>query len=185
VYTGSCGTDGLIAKGRFASTSGFNLTVQDAAEIAGVALNDSVEITAGAGVTPDFYEVVGKAGATLTLHVGPGNSTGDVAWQVNDNQFFNQLLYLKGYEEAAPPGCCGNPNDTLSSEGMVDMNDFAIFANCFGGTGPGPSCSAGDFECCNMDDTGSSTGLVDMNDFGTFAVLFGQAATSTPPNCLN
>jgi hypothetical protein len=178
VHTGPCGDDGLVTKGRFATTSGFNLTVQDAAEIANVDLNDTVEITAGAGVTPDFYEVIAKAGATLTLHTSPGDSTGDVAWQVNDNEFFNEIFYLKGYEALPPTGCtCGDIN---GSGGQVDLNDFATFSVCFSLTGPAGDCTQQGFDCSDLD----GSGTVDLNDFSTFAVLFNQVSTATVPNCL-
>lgn len=73
---------------------------------------------------------------------------------------------------------CG---DMTGHGGYVDLNDFAAFANCFGLSNPGPSCTADQVACCDLD----GSGIVDLNDFSTFALLFGNLTTNTVPNCLN
>ncbi|UCG33631.1 MAG: hypothetical protein JSU68_03155, partial [Phycisphaerales bacterium] len=55
--------------------------------------------------------------------------------------------------------------------GIVDLNDFATFALCFGGptvTTPPAGCFVEQFECSDIDGDGD----VDLADFGTFAVRF-------------
>lgn len=74
-------------------------------------------------------------------------------------------------------GCvCGDINQ---SGGLVDLNDFASFALCFGLTGPGGSCGPVSFDCSDMD----ANGNVDLNDFATFALTFGLVSSNTVPNC--
>ncbi|UCG34242.1 MAG: hypothetical protein JSU68_06315 [Phycisphaerales bacterium] len=191
VYTGACGpsstdpliNDGLKAKGRFGRANGFTFTAQAPAEIANVDLRDSLEIISGNGTTvPGFYEVIAinYAAGSMTLNANAGISVlpYDVVWQVNDNQFFGQLLYLKPYQEAVEPGCvCG---DIDQSGAAVDLGDFATFAVCYGFTAPGGDCSASAFECSDMD--GDTT--VDLGDFATFATFYGLTTTYTVPDCV-
>jgi hypothetical protein len=75
-------------------------------------------------------------------------------------------------------GCpCGDINQ---SGGLVDLNDFASFALCFGLSGPNPpGCDAQAFECSDMD----ANGNVDLNDFATFALTFGLVSSNAVPNC--
>jgi hypothetical protein len=70
------------------------------------------------------------------------------------------------------PCICG---DLDESGGLVDLNDFATFAICFGQPPISPPC-----DCADLD----ADGDVDLNDFGTFAILFGSASTNSPPNCV-
>jgi len=191
VYTGACGpppntalsNDGLKGKGRFATANGFNFTVFNPAEIAGVGVRDSLEIISGSGTTdPGYYEVVtiNHVAGTMVLSGNAGvSTTNDVVWQVDDSQFFNQLLYLKPYQEAAPPPTC-ICGDIDESGGPVDLVDFATFALCFGQSGPIPGCDADAFECGDLDGSG---GPIDLVDFATFANLFGLVSTKTVPDC--
>ncbi len=59
----------------------------------------------------------------------------------------------------------------LDLNGTVELNDFATFAVCFGGTGvtePPPGCSWADFYKADTNDDGS----VDLTDFATFATNY-------------
>jgi hypothetical protein len=87
-----------------------------------------------------------------------------------------------GLTDAADPDCvvaciCG---DVDGSGGPVDLNDFAVFSNCFGLTSPSGSCTQQQLDCCDV----NGDGVVDLNDFSTFATIFGQTSTSSPPNCV-
>jgi hypothetical protein len=71
---------------------------------------------------------------------------------------------------------CGDINH---SGGAVDLNDFAVFALCYGYTAPNAACPPAEFDCSDMD----QNGVIDLNDFATFATLFGLTSTHSPPNC--
>ncbi|UCG33882.1 MAG: hypothetical protein JSU68_04440, partial [Phycisphaerales bacterium] len=71
---------------------------------------------------------------------------------------------------------CGDIN---GSGGLVDLNDFASFALCFGVSQPGPNCGAQTFACSDLD----GNGQVDLNDFSTFALWFGLQSSHTVPDC--
>jgi hypothetical protein len=86
-----------------------------------------------------------------------------------------------GLTDASDSDCtaaciCG---DFDGSGGPIDLNDFAVFSNCFDLTSPSPSCTAEQLQCCDM----NGDGTVDLNDFSSFATLFGQEVTVSPPNC--
>jgi hypothetical protein len=74
------------------------------------------------------------------------------------------------------PCQCG---DIDMSGGLIDLNDFATFALCYGLMGPAPGCDAQAFFCADLD----SNGTVDLNDFATFAIWFGATTTKTVPGC--
>jgi hypothetical protein len=78
------------------------------------------------------------------------------------------------------PSCPFTCGDIDGSGGLVDLNDFATFALCFGLAAPNPSgCPAEALGCSDLD--GNS--LVDLNDFATFAVWYGLTSTKTVPDC--
>jgi hypothetical protein len=61
----------------------------------------------------------------------------------------------------------------------IDLNDFAVFALCYGYVAPNPACPPAEFDCSDMDENG----VIDLNDFATFATLFGLTSSKTVPNC--
>ena len=89
-----------------------------------------------------------------------------------------------GHTDAADPECGGAPctcGDVNNSGGLVDLEDFALFANCFGLSGPmPPECEAEHFACSDLDGNGEIT----LEDFSSFALWFGMTSTSTPPACM-
>ena len=103
------------------------------------------------------------------------STAADVVWQVNDNQFFNQLLYLKPFEEEpAEPQCvCGDFNPP-APDGAVNLLDFAQFSLCFGGSPATPGC-----ECTDM----NQDGAINLFDFATFGLIFGGPSSGSPPGC--
>jgi hypothetical protein len=71
---------------------------------------------------------------------------------------------------------CG---DIDMSGGLIDLNDFATFALCFGLFQPAPGCNAQGFFCSDVDgDLG-----VDLADFATFALWFGVVPDQYVPHC--
>ena len=80
--------------------------------------------------------------------------------------------------QCLPTGCvCGDIN---RNGGPVDLQDFGLFALCYGSSAPGGDCTAEYFECSDMD----GSGVVDLSDFGLFALWYGQEGTQTTPNCV-
>ncbi|UCG33381.1 MAG: right-handed parallel beta-helix repeat-containing protein, partial [Phycisphaerales bacterium] len=90
------------------------------------------------------------------------------------------IVDMGAYEYMSPAsGCiCGDIN---GSGGLVDLNDFSLFALCFGQSGAGGDCSEQAFACSDLDASGS----VNLSDFSTFAVLFGVTSSSEVPACLD
>ena len=89
-----------------------------------------------------------------------------------------------GDTDGADPDCiptectCGDVNN---SGGLVDLDDFAAFANCFGLSGPmPPECPTEQFGCSDLDGNGEIT----LEDFSTFALWFGISGTCSPPDCM-
>ena len=89
-----------------------------------------------------------------------------------------------GDTDGADPDCQGPAcvcGDVNGSGGLVDLDDFALFANCFGLSGPmPPECEAEHFACSDLDGNGEIT----LEDFSSFALWFGMTSTSTPPACM-
>ena len=87
-----------------------------------------------------------------------------------------------GLTDAADPDCgpldctCGDVN---KSGGTVDLQDFGLFALCYGYSGPTGGCTPEYFECSDL----NGSGLVDLQDFGLFALWYGQTSPQYPPNC--
>jgi hypothetical protein len=84
---------------------------------------------------------------------------------------------------ACEPGLCPQPcrcGDIDGDGQLVDLNDFALFALCFGSTQPGPMCDVAAWDCCNV----NRDQAIDLDDFATFAVLYGTSSTRFVPDCL-
>ena len=97
---------------------------------------------------------------------------------MNDNQFFNQLLYLKPYQEKL--GCPCGDIFPVGGDGSVDFNDFGWYALCHGKSAPGEDCTEEMFLCSDL----NGDGQVSMFDFGWFAVWYGgPVSTQRTPNC--
>jgi hypothetical protein len=103
-----------------------------------------------------------------------GNGTAD---QLDIAQGTSADVNGNGVPDECDPCTCGDPD--LS--GMVDLADFAVFANCFTLSAPTTFCPLRDFECCDL----NTDGRITLDDFSTFAVIFGTSNTSLPPDCLN
>ena len=62
---------------------------------------------------------------------------------------------------------------------MVDLQDFGLFALCYGYAAPAGDCTAEMFACSDLD----GSGLVDLQDFGLFALWYGSQSSQSPPDC--
>jgi outer membrane protein assembly factor BamB len=65
------------------------------------------------------------------------------------------------------------PGD-IDLNGIVNLLDFSLFAQCFGGCGPGdlpPACTLENWERSNLD----GSGCITLSDFATFAGNFGTS----------
>jgi len=72
---------------------------------------------------------------------------------------------------------CGDLND----DGVVNLGDFSLFANCMNLFSPNQACLATEFLCSDFN-VDSRTDLI---DFATFALLLGTDPNSNPPDCAN
>jgi hypothetical protein len=88
--------------------------------------------------------------------------------------------FITSLEACPGAGCAHSCGDIDGSGGVVDLNDFATFAICFGTSAPAGDCNEQAFVCSDLD----ASGLVDLNDFATFALLYGQVSMGSPPDCL-
>jgi endonuclease/exonuclease/phosphatase family metal-dependent hydrolase len=77
------------------------------------------------------------------------------------------------------PGCPYTCGDMDGSGGLVDLNDYATLANCYGLSSPAGDCDATSLACSDMD----GNGTVDLSDFSTFAVVYGLTSPNSPPSC--
>ena len=107
-------------------------------------------------------------------------------WLVQENGTYDVQVDLIGYYSQTVPVSvltapvattvdlvlvgAPNPGD-FDMNGLVNLTDFATFANCFGGTviSPPPGCSISDAELTDL----SGDGSINLQDFSTFAALFG------------
>ncbi len=117
-------------------------------------------------VSFDGDAAVGSYAATYTIDVSdedvPGGLSGDTL-----------TLTVVG-EVVAPPPCPMACGDLDSSGGIVNLQDFATFALCFGSVPSAPGCF-----CSDM----NSDGAINLLDFATFTLTFGGVSTNTHPNC--
>ena len=75
-------------------------------------------------------------------------------------------------ELPACPNACGD----IHPDGVIDLVDFALFAQCFGLR----EYSSIDCACSDLNQDGS----IDLQDFATLSLLFGGSAEpGPPPNC--
>ena len=75
-------------------------------------------------------------------------------------------------ELPACPYACGD----IHPDGVIDLVDFALFAQCFGLR----EYSSVDCACSDLNQDGS----IDLQDFATLSLLFGGSAEpGRPPNC--
>jgi hypothetical protein len=82
-----------------------------------------------------------------------------------------------GLDDACQGCACGDIN---RSGGPVDLNDFALFATCFGlAEATPPDCPEAIIECSDLD----GDGIVGLADFATFANWYGLESTLTAPDC--
>ena len=107
-------------------------------------------------------------------------------WLVQENGTYNVQVDLIGYySQTIPVSVLAAPVATtvdlvlvgppipgdFDMNGVVNLVDFATFANCFGGTvsEPPPSCSTAEAELSDL----SGDGVINLVDFSTFAFFFG------------
>jgi photosystem II stability/assembly factor-like uncharacterized protein len=127
----------------------------------------------------------------MTTHVMISRDGGDTWDLLADDLFYTSAAVLptdpptviaaavgQGVLQLYGPTCfCG---DIDGSSGIVDLNDFATFALCFGLSIPNPpDCDEQDLACSDLD----GNGVVELADFATFALWFGLETTQTVPNC--
>ena len=75
-------------------------------------------------------------------------------------------------------GCRCGDIDGLGT--TANLDDFSMFALCYGRSAPSGDCTTEVFECSDPD----GSGAVNLSDFGTFALLYGSLSTNAVPDCL-
>ena len=83
-------------------------------------------------------------------------------------------------QNGVPDECDCVCGDADRSGGKIDLEDFAVFAFCYGLSAPSPDCSAADLYCCDL----NGSGKVNLLDFAIFALLYGTTPSGLVPDCL-
>jgi len=87
--------------------------------------------------------------------------------------------YQSRFDNVSITGCRCVCGDIDGGGGLVDLNDFATFALCYGLSGPGGDCDEQGFFCSDLD----GNDMVDLVDFATFALWFGLESSQMVPDC--
>jgi hypothetical protein len=144
----------------------------DGADDAFGTADDNLRLTAGSGCIDAGDDAAVPPGVVTDL---------DGRLRFRDGDGDQIAIVDMGAYEYRPPAAACICGDINGSGGLVDLNDFSLFALCFGRDAAGGDCSEEAFTCSDLDASGS----VNLGDFSTFAVLFGMNSTSEVPDCFD